>query len=336
MTVANDELPRWRETSPDPSASSGRAADLVDAAREVPPLPPRTLARIEAEVIARRPSRGAWGMPFGLRFALLAVVLLASAATAKGMVMLWQRHVAAEAASPTKVRHGVSSPSRPRAPVISPAPAPTAEETPDDTTDAPLPAPPARGPSPRTSATHARRVAMAKPTPSPEPPAVETSATEAQLLAGALSRLRQAHDPAGALALLDAYARKFPDGVLQSEALSTRIEAVLRMDDRKTALRLLDGRATFAGRPGAALLLTRAELRASAGRYADALGDFERVLAPQGSSPADQDRALYGRAVSLGHLGQDARARADLIAYQQRFPDGKHAAEVARLLGKRP
>ena len=332
MTVANDELPRWRETSHDPSALSARAADLVDAAREVPPLPPQTLARIEAEVIARRPSRGAWAMPFGLRFALLAVVLLASAATAKGMVMLWQRHVADEAASPTKVRHGVSSPSRPRAPVILPVPAPTAEDTVDDT----LPAPPARVPSPRTGATHARRTAMAKPTPSSEPPAVETSATEAQLLAGALSRLRQAHDPAGALALLDAYARKFPDGVLQSEALSTRIEAVLRMDDRKTALRLLDGRATFAGRPGAALLLTRAELRASAGRYADALGDFDRVLAPQGSSPADQDRALYGRAVCLGHLGQDARARADLIAYQRRFPDGRHAAEVARLLGKRP
>ncbi len=107
------------------------------------------------------------------------------------------------------------------------------------------------------------------------------------------------------------------------------------MDDRRTALRLLDRHAIFAGRLGAQLLLTRAELRASAGRYGDALGDFDRLLTPgagNAGAAVEAERALYGRAVCLGHLGQDDRARIDLAAYQRRFPGGPHAAEVARLL----
>jgi hypothetical protein len=163
------------------------------------------------------------------------------------------------------------------------------------------------------------------------------AATEARLLAGALSRLRQAHDPAGALALLDEYARAFPHGILETEASNARLEAVIELDDRDTALHLLDGRSAFPGRLGAQQLLTRAELRASARRYADALGDFDRLLArPGASEPADLERALYGRAVCLGHLGRDERARADLVTYQRRFPGGKYAAEVARLLAGAP
>ena len=123
---------------------------------------------------------------------------------------------------------------------------------------------------------------------------------------------------------------------MQPEALRARLEAVIQMDDRKTALALLDGRGAEAlsGRLGAELLLTRAELRASAGRYADALADFDRLLAPAGPALAADlaGRALYGRAICLGHLGRDERARADLAAYARRFPAGKFASEVARLL----
>ena len=181
-------------------------------------------------------------------------------------------------------------------------------------------------------APHHRRTALLAPRPHP-PSEDAAPATEAQLVARALSRLRQANDPAGALVLLDQYARAFPRGILESEALSARLEAVIQMNDRKTALRLLDGRSTFAGRLGWQQLLTRAELRTSAGRHADGLTDFNRLLAPSGlTAPDDLERALYGRAVCLGKLRQDDRARADLISYQRRFPDGKHAAEVARLL----
>ena len=83
--------------------------------------------------------------------------------------------------------------------------------------------------------------------------------------------------------------------------------------------------------------MTRAELRASVGRYSEALGDFDRLMALSpalvASSSADAgERALYGRGVTLGHLGRDDRARADLEAYLRRFPGAKHTAEVARLL----
>jgi hypothetical protein len=317
---ANEDLLRWRDSSRDPRALSERAADLVEAVRDVAPLAPETLARIELAVAARRPSRVGRGMPLGLRLALLTAVVLASFATARGTMTLWRRYVAAPVPATARARHAVA-PSRPSPRGVEVLPLPP----PEPVIAVSAPPPPVA---------HARRTALT----TPEARAVDdTTTSEAPLLGRALSRLRQGHDPAGALVLLDQYTRTFPHGVLESEALSARLEAVIQMDDRKTALRLLDDRSVFAGRLGAQLLLTRAELRASAGRYADALGDFDRLLgAPSTSSvaagPTDLERGLYGRAVCLGHLGRDDRARADLDAYQRRFPQGKYAAEVTRLL----
>ena len=302
---------RWKETSFDAHALSARAADLVDSVRDVPPLAPEAIARIRAGALARgRAGRGR-GLRLAVRFAVLAIALLASVATAKATMTLWRRHVAAVAAAKARVdrvAHARPAPRRPAEAVVV--------------------APP-RAPVVRPSAVHPRRVAVAAPAREAAPPAE----TEAQLLARVLSRLRQAHDAPGAVALLDEYARTFPHGVLAAEAATARLEAAIQLDDRRTALRLLDARSAFAGRLGEQQLLTRAELRASAGRYGDALGDFDRLLGAQAAAlPADLERALYGRAVCLGHLGRDDRARADLDAYQRRFPDGKHAAEVARLL----
>jgi hypothetical protein len=305
---------RFREDSADRRALSARAADLVDAGRDVPLLPPEALARIKHEVLARRSSRVGRGLPLSLRFALLTGFVLASVATARGGMSLWHRFVAPPAPAPREV---TSRPMRlPRAIVIEPVNQ-QAREAPEV---APLPTPPVR----------ARKEPAARASAASAPPP-STTKDEAQLLGRALSRLRQEHDPRGALALLDEYARTFPSGVMAPEALRARLEAVLQMDDRKTALALLDARGAFAGRPGSDLLLTRAELRASAGRYGDARADFDKLLAT--TLPAElTGRALYGRAISLGHLGQDERARTDLVAYQKRFPDGKFAVEVARLL----
>jgi hypothetical protein len=310
MKAANVDPPRWRE-----APGEARQAALADAARDVPPLAPEALARIKARVVAR-PSRTFRGLPRALQLAVLAVVLLASFATAKATATLWRRYVSAPAAPVAPVKRAVSPRPRPRPPqaVVPPAPAP-----------APRPAP------------HPRRVAMPAPAETAKPPAPPPE-TEARMLARALARLRQEHDAAGAVAILDDYARAYPGGLLQAEAFGVRLEAVLQLDDRPAALRLLDGRATFAGRLGRQQLLTRAELRASAGRYADALGDFDRLLAPAAApatAPDDLERALYGRAVSLGRLGRHDRARADLTAYARQFPQGKHAREVARLLEER-
>jgi hypothetical protein len=163
-------------------------------------------------------------------------------------------------------------------------------------------------------------------------------ATEARLVAEALSELRQGNDPRAALSTLDRYAREFPHGVLETEALRTRVEAVIRLDDRKTALALLEGKPALSDGLGADLLLTRAELRAAAGRFREALDDFTTVVdGVAGPLVAGGDeRALYGRAVCLGRLSQDERARADLLAYQRRFPSGRFAVEVRRLLAAPP
>lgn len=339
---AADDLLRWRETSMDPSALPARAADLVDAARDAPGLAPIALVRIYSNVTAARTPR-ARSVPLGLRLAMLATLLLVSVATAKGAMVLWQRYVAPARSvapdSPAKVALGA----RPRrrvdtAPAVDDADgqqAPTlAQPRPDDAPAAQAPAVRAPASSPRS-----RRAAAVVPSVAPAPPADAPAAdpvNEAQLLADALRRLRQAHDPRGALAALDQYDASYPRGVLAAESRSARLEATLKLGDRAGALALLDQRAVFAGRLGAQQLLTRAELRASVGRYGDALGDFDRVLAPTGGlgapQPAALERALYGRAVTLGHLGRDDRARVDLEAYRRRFPAGKFVVEVDRLL----
>jgi len=74
-------------------------------------------------------------------------------------------------------------------------------------------------------------------------PAVSGLAAEVS----ALDRARaatDAHDPGGALALLDAYQRRFPNGSLQPEAQLLRVEALVQQGRRSQALpiarRLLD------------------------------------------------------------------------------------------------
>ncbi|HEX2657206.1 MAG TPA: hypothetical protein VHU40_02995, partial [Polyangia bacterium] len=89
-----DDLPRWRETSMDPSALPARAADLADAARDVASPSPLVLARIYANVVDGGGRRSRLrGVPWGLRLATLMVLLFMSVATAKGAIVLWHRYV---------------------------------------------------------------------------------------------------------------------------------------------------------------------------------------------------------------------------------------------------
>ena len=386
-----DELLRWRQTAMDPSALPARAADLVDAARDVPATSRAVLARIYAELEARggtaekvgartdartepragartdertagaRPPARPRRLPLGLRLATLAVLLLVSVATAKGAMVLWHRYRSPiermaparptepveRGRAPARLRLAAAQAPEPRdetgSPVEEggdgPSPAPALDSTPSaaPAADAAVGITPRR----RRHAPSAERHAPSARIARAETAEAADTADEAQLLGDALARLRQARDPRGALVLLDRYAATYPHGVLVAESRSARLEAMLKLDDRRGALALLDEGTSFTGRLGVEQLVTRAELRASAGRYADALGDFDRVLAPATAlgapgAPGAWERALYGRAVTLGHLGRDARARADLETYRRRFPDGKHAAEVARLLGRAP
>jgi hypothetical protein len=174
-------------------------------------------------------------------------------------------------------------------------------------------------------------------TSSSEPAPATRGETEARMLARALAQLRQQHDPRAALATLDRLAQAFPGGVLASEALATRIEATLAMNDLATATKLVEAAAPPPGRAGAALLLVRAELRARAGRCDVATQDFTRVLDTTPAGAGDlRERALYGRAVCLGHLGQSAAARRDLSTYLHDHPTGRFTPEARRLLTETP
>jgi hypothetical protein len=188
----------------------------------------------------------------------------------------------------------------------------------------------------------ARRPREARPVeaPSIEPapaaaPALAPSAIaeEAALVSNALRQLRERGDAAGALSLLDERDRRFgAAGLLGEETRTTRVEALLRLGEHARALALLDGVALPPAGRGRALLATRAELRAEAGRCHEADADFDALLA-DGAAPADvAERALYGRAACRARLGAADAARADLELYLQRFPAGRNAARARAAL----
>ncbi len=313
------EPPRFREASGDVDGLESRAALLAEAARAPQAPDPAALARIASAVNAdavRRPRRLLASQSLRPAWTFGGTVVVLGLIAAGGARALWSRHAqpALPAAPPQATPAHVQPRIGHRQPVQPPAPVP------DDPT--PISRPVAEPPS--RSAPPAAHVERASP---PAPP------SEAAVLARALSELRQRKNPGSALALLDQHDRQFPRGALRTEALRTRAEALLASDDAGGALELLDAQAALAKRLGVDLLLARAELRAVRGRYGEALADFDAVLQEAGQDPPDgEERALYGRAVCLGHLGQDAQARADLQSYQRRFPAGRFAAEVDRLL----
>jgi hypothetical protein len=350
---------RWRDRAADEHSLESRAAMLADAAAgQEQPLAPRAAARIREEIVARRSRRPGsrifafQRLPVQARVAFGIVLVILCATTAGGARLLWQRYVSAPRTiirppaesvprpPPAPVRHPLAQ----TAPLTAP-PAPAGDPV-GTASNAPLPA------SARARVAHPSSVpAIEAPAPVVDPPAAApppapppaaappAAAAEAALVAEALRDLRQRNDARAALATLDRHAREFPHGVLETEAFRTRIEAVIQLGDLKTALGLLDGKLASTQALGANLTLTRAELRAAAGRFGEALPDFNQVLegAAGPLAAGGDERALYGRAVCLARLGQDERAGADLLAYQTRFPEGRFAREVQRLLaGKEP
>jgi hypothetical protein len=360
---------RWRERAASGAApiDESRAAVLAHAAAQVPPLGSQGLSRIRHAVLARRADGRSLrrfllsgGLSTGARFAVGIGLVLVCAATAGGATVLWRRYLRAPARvapSAGETRVIPHRPTRPSSaanhlgafspPVQAPEPPPVPAALP--VAEAPRPAPragdrarpaPSRlalsdPPEPAPPVPAAVEIPALAPSPSPgEMPAPAARDTEAGLVAQALSDLRQHDDPRAALSTLDRYAQAFPHGVLENEAWRTRVEAAIQLQDLKTALKLLESRPSSADPLAGDLLLTRAELRAAAGHFSEALADFNRVLESAAGPLAagGDERALYGRAVCLGRLAQDERARVDLLAYQRRFPSGRFAGEVQRLL----
>ncbi len=151
----------------------------------------------------------------------------------------------------------------------------------------------------------------------------------ARWLAEALQSLRADHAPGAALALLDLHADELTQSAFVHEAMVLRVEALLDLKRSGEALELLDGRSLSDVAASRTLLLTRAELRAAAGRCAESLIDFDLVLA---RSRQPNEQALYGRAVCRSRTGDKLGAQADFRLYQRQFPTGTHIHDVEKQL----
>ena len=142
----------------------------------------------------------------------------------------------------------------------------------------------------------------------------------------ALTALRRDEDATRALAILDRHDLRFPRGDLADEAALARVEALVKVKRSDEALALLEARGPARrGDSQRKLSLTRAELRAAAGRCHAALDELDALL--RGAPPADAvtERALWGRAACRASGAAFDSARADLETYLRLFPAGQFA-----------
>jgi tetratricopeptide (TPR) repeat protein len=221
---------------------------------------------------------------------------------------------------------------------------PSSLQPPPVPSPAPVPAEDASTPrrlSPITAA--AANAVPAKPAPSPTPPAGPPP-SEQVLVASAIRSLRVQRSPAAALAALDQYQARYPKGSMLAETTRLRAEALLMLGERRAALDELNRAPGMGTAADEESRLVRGELAASAGRWQEALQDFDGlVIAWSRGSRGDTispklrarlERALWGRACARSHLGNEAGARVDLQELLRRFPQGKFAAQAAQRLGE--
>ena len=164
-------------------------------------------------------------------------------------------------------------------------------------------------------------------------PAASPISLDGQAMLGqAMRSLRNDHDPAGALDILTRHAALFPQSPLTSERSVLEVEALLALGRRDQALLRLDRMSLDNTPRSAERYVLRGELRARAQRWSEAGVDFDQALAHGKGSPVWQERALWGRAATRTHTGDQAGARADLQIYLQLYPTGRFASEAARLV----
>lgn len=293
---------RWPDAARGPAEAN--AAKLVDAVKRAPVEPLSDAALAQAQLSLAAAARAAKpGMGAKLTVGAALLVLIAAASGAAWIFTRVQPATALVVAPQLKQV------------VVAPAPivqeeqkAPEALEAPLETT-APLPK---------------RRKVL------PEDDLLE----ESRLLKLAVTELREEHAPGRALTTLDGYFRRFPKGTLSADARVVRVETLLALDRRDTALAELNrfAASNFAGLPRAEeLRVMRAELLASMGRYPEALTAFDAAL---GSTSARdlRERAIFGRAGSLSRLGRDAESQTELKRYLSLFPDGRFAQQARAAL----
>lgn len=170
--------------------------------------------------------------------------------------------------------------------------------------------------------------------------------SEQELLFRAVRSLRAEHRPESALLALDEYAARFRHGSLAPEAARLRTEVLLALGEKPAALAELDRDLASGSAGGEEHRLVRGELHALAGRWKEALQDFDAVVLVRlahataaGPPPSAKlrdhlERALWGRASARSHVGDSPGATSDLREYLRLFPEGRFAAQAARLLAE--
>jgi hypothetical protein len=354
-------------------ATLERARRLLRDARALPDLPPELEARIDRRVATLWRSAAGRRLRWPALAAGATVLLLGGAVAAKyGPAPLRRLLAALHTTTHETPRVAPHAPPRPPAPVVVPLAPPPPVATIEPAPPALAPRGPAPGPrtrregatrherhrrtalrsaaAPASHASHAPAKAPRPPAPTPAPsaapaptaPAAPVATTappsalggESLLLGRALAQLRHEGDPAGALATLDEYDARFPRGVMAFDGLAARVETLVALGRKQEAVSRLDavpGR-TLAKSP--ALRLLRGELRASVGRYDDAIADFDRQLG-NGAAHGDlHERALHGRGSSRALAGDTRGAREDLELYLRLYPRGRFAAEARQVLGR--
>ncbi len=125
------------------------------------------------------------------------------------------------------------------------------------------------------------------------PAPAEPGAGPLKHLSAAVRALRAEHSPQAALALLDRHGSELEKSSVSHEALLLRVEAMLKLERRSEALGILDAAPLAGVAASRTLLLIRGELRAAAGRCAEAVTDFDVVLV---QTQGRNKRALAGLA----------------------------------------
>lgn len=197
---------------------------------------------------------------------------------------------------------GRGQPSIPRQPRAEVWPSPNAPAAPAQAPAVFLPTVPMAAPPPATRLAWVDRQAPAKTAEStqalPGPrPALPAPASQGggpiKYLSSAVHALRVEHSPEAALALLDRHAGDLERSSISHEVLLLRVEAMLKLNRQPEVLLLLDAAPLAGVAASRTLLLTRGELRAAAGRCAEAVSDFDSVLV---QTQGHNKRALAGRA----------------------------------------
>lgn len=199
---------------------------------------------------------------------------------------------------------------------------------------------PLNAPLPFKAAEPKRRALQVRGEAPPEPVAPKaaqsTLAEETRLLRQALHQLNAEQNPTAALATLDSYDQRFPNGVFSREVSLTRIDALVAAGHGGTAVEKLGALKQSEHSESLRSFereVLRAELLTEQGKHAEAIPLLEQLLTsvPQG---ALEERLLIARAKCAAMAGDVKGSQSGLARYLEKYPQGQFAAKVREQLEK--